>query len=45
MAMQDITEHTSDLGSPGEISPFGQDNQGNVYVVAINGSVHRIDAE
>jgi glucose/arabinose dehydrogenase len=43
--MQNVTEHTQDLDGPGQISSFGYDNFGNVYLVEISGTIHRIDAE
>jgi glucose/arabinose dehydrogenase len=40
------TQHTSDLNSFGiSISSFGQDNDGEVYLVHLGGSIYRIDAE
>ena len=43
--MQNVTEHTQDLDNPNQISSFGYDNLGNVYLVEIGGTIHRIDAE
>ena len=44
-AMQDVTEHTADFGSQSELTSFGYDNKGNVYVIQIGGTIARIDAE
>jgi glucose/arabinose dehydrogenase len=40
------TELTTDLGSAGfSVVSFGQDNNGEVYVVSLGGSIYRIDAQ
>ena len=44
-ATQDVTEHTGELGSQVELTSFGYDNQGNVYVLRIGGGISRIDAQ
>ena len=44
-AMQMVTEHTAELGGVNNLTSFGHDNQGNVYVVRQSGTVDRIDAQ
>jgi glucose/arabinose dehydrogenase len=44
-AIQNKTDRTADLGQAGNVVSFGQDNQGNVYVVDLAGNIFRIDAE
>jgi glucose/arabinose dehydrogenase len=44
-AMQMVTEHTAELGNVSNLTSFGHDNQGNVYVVRQSGTVSRIDAQ
>ena len=42
--IQTVTEHTDELDPFGNITSFGSDNQGNVYIVA-NDNIFRIDAQ
>ncbi|MEW5850185.1 MAG: PQQ-dependent sugar dehydrogenase [Myxococcota bacterium] len=42
----DVVDHSADLSSFGlSIASFGQDNNGEVYVVTLSGNIYRIDAE
>jgi glucose/arabinose dehydrogenase len=42
---QIITDNLNPGGAVQEISSFGQDNRGEVYVLSLRGSVYRIDPE
>jgi glucose/arabinose dehydrogenase len=44
-ATQNVTEHTAEFGSQQELTSFGYDNQGNIYVLQIGGDISRIDAQ
>lgn len=45
LTMQAVTEHTAELGSVNNLTSFGHDNLGNVYVVRQSGTISRIDAQ
>jgi hypothetical protein len=42
---QAVVDHTAELGTSFNISSFGQDARGEVYVVDYGGGVYRIDAK
>jgi glucose/arabinose dehydrogenase len=42
---EDLTENLASTSTLGELSSFGEDNEGNLYVVDLDGAIFRIDAE
>jgi glucose/arabinose dehydrogenase len=44
-AQQDISDNLNPGGGVAQISSFGQDNAGELYVLSLTGTVYRIDAE
>lgn len=39
----DTIDHTPEIGSPGNISSFGVDSEGEIYVVSYGGTIYRLD--
>ena len=44
-AIQDKIDHTADLGAVIELTSWGYDNEGNLYMTRANGQVQRLDVE
>jgi len=40
--MTDYIEHTTDLGGVGNVSAFGQDADGELYILSFNGNIYRV---
>jgi len=41
-AASDFIEHTSELGGVGNVSAFGRDADGELYILSFNGNIYRI---
>jgi len=41
-AASDFIEHSSELGSLGNISAFGRDADGELYILSFNGNIYRV---